>query len=50
MMILHVQHQVVSNSSDTSASIDIPSTIDNAQEYMVNKAKQSKMNLFVEDI
>ena len=47
--ILYFQGQAVSNSSDTIASIDNPSTIGNGQEYLVS-LYISKMNRFVEDI
>ena len=41
--------QVVSNSGNTAASINIPNTIGNAQEYLVS-LYISKMNMFVGDI
>ena len=49
MMNLHFGRQAVSNSGDTTVSIDNPNTIGNAQEYPVS-LYISKMNPFVGDI
>ena len=47
--ILCCRGRAVSNSGDTTASIDLPSSIGNTQKYLVSPY-MSKMNLLVGDI